>query len=572
MANTTQQEIDTLIQFINDAEDPGTVTNVIVATVLGYLASKINSAASANDLTQLQNTLNTLMSGDATEAIESFQEVISFLEGVTDDTTLTGLLAAINARLTSAETALEGKASLDGDTGAIDYTNVPAFMLNSMGSTLDNADSPSSQRMYVPSAGDWEFLPGTSKIRFHITALTYVDKDPDRRVIYGNKYTGYLYQWKNNQMQQVGGGALPITIANASPADFEIADENGNVLVRFENGHIKTENFDSSSIPAYAVDQALAANSTNPVENRVVTNALGSKADSVTTYTKTQVDNIVVAGQAPLKVLVIGNSYSCDSFGLVPFILKNYGIDIMIGIAYKGGASISQHVSYYNTANAYWYYSINTGNGDTSWAKQTNVKLHDKVIAVDWDIIVMQESHAASTTSETSETPAPFSEVPTLIGKILDDMSKPVMFGWNINHTAYECDQQTRVLDNCKATIDANPIDIVFPYGTAVFDGRTNQTLAAIGDGGNLWNSDKLHLQEGLPVYLANLANVQALFKKFYPRFCVMGDTFVPTVAYRFGDIQDHGEITGVTDANRRLAQKCAVMANKFNFDIKNIS
>ena len=33
-----------------------------------------------------------------------------------------------------------------------------------------------------------------------------------------------------------------------SSADLDIADDNGNVLVRFEDGHIKTKNFDSSVI------------------------------------------------------------------------------------------------------------------------------------------------------------------------------------------------------------------------------------------------------------------------------------------------------------------------------------
>ena len=227
MANLRQQEIDTLIQFINDAEDPGTVTNVMVATILAYLADKINSAASASDLTQLQNTLNTLMSGDATEAIESFQEVISFLSGVTDDETLTGLLVAINTRLTSAETGLSGKASKDSDTGRLVYSQAPTIMLDSMGRDLDNANNPGPVVAYSPRAGHSVFAPTTGKIIYYKTASNYVSRDPDPGLIYGNKITGYLYQWKNNQMQQVGGSVNNLT---SGGEDAALSAEMGKVL------------------------------------------------------------------------------------------------------------------------------------------------------------------------------------------------------------------------------------------------------------------------------------------------------------------------------------------------------
>lgn len=47
----------------------------------------------------LQSTINTLIGGNASEAIESFNEVIGFLAGVRDNDTLTALLDGLNTRL-----------------------------------------------------------------------------------------------------------------------------------------------------------------------------------------------------------------------------------------------------------------------------------------------------------------------------------------------------------------------------------------------------------------------------------------------------------------------------------------
>lgn len=239
----TQAQIDALIQFIDETEDPHSVTNVIVATILAYIADKIKEtatnaalssetidridadtalaaqiqsetterqsadAALSTRIIQLQNALNELMDGDATAAIESFQEVIAFLSGVTDDEKLTGLLNRINNRLTSVETSLSYKASLDRDTGKLDYSLAPTVMLDSMGRALDNANNPGVPVAYVAVVGDTVFNPSTGEIVFYETSQKTVERNPDARLLYGNKNTGYLYQWKNNRMEQVGGGS-----------------------------------------------------------------------------------------------------------------------------------------------------------------------------------------------------------------------------------------------------------------------------------------------------------------------------------------------------------------------------
>lgn len=54
-----------------------------------------------NALTALQQQVNTLVSGDASSAIESFNEIIAFLANVEDTQTLQGIIAGLNQSILS---------------------------------------------------------------------------------------------------------------------------------------------------------------------------------------------------------------------------------------------------------------------------------------------------------------------------------------------------------------------------------------------------------------------------------------------------------------------------------------
>ena len=272
MSNQTQQQIDALIQFINDAEDPGVVTNIVVATVLIYLADKVKTVATTDALstevtslqaadsalseriTTLQTTLNTLMSGNVSNAIESFNEVINFLNEVTDDESLSGLLLQINNNIAT-------KAALDSDTGRLGYSQVPTIMLDSMGFDLDNADDPSTQRQYVSSIGDTTYDPLTGKIVYRKTQNQSVSRNPDARLIYGNRFTGFLYQFTNNAMKIIaggpkesdtGGGSIVTISEDENYVNINIVDNTPALSVSAQNivmgGSTKTATFKVSGV------------------------------------------------------------------------------------------------------------------------------------------------------------------------------------------------------------------------------------------------------------------------------------------------------------------------------------
>ena len=101
-------------------------------TALGNLQTALNTEKSNREgadsslqtaLENLQQQLNTLVGGDASTAIDNFNEVIDFLNGVQDDETLTALMATINEKITALETTVgknEAYIKLATELGYID--------------------------------------------------------------------------------------------------------------------------------------------------------------------------------------------------------------------------------------------------------------------------------------------------------------------------------------------------------------------------------------------------------------------------------------------------------------------
>lgn len=317
-----------------------------------------------------------------------------------------------------------------------------------------------------------------------------------------------------------------------SEEDLTIEDDNNHILVEFSNGHIRTKNFDSRNVPYAEGEQNI-----------------------------------------PLKICVIGNSYSCDSFMYLPFMLKEYGIDIEIGVYFRPAGSLQNQIDEFSTGSYEFFYIDTTK--QTAWKTiSTTFNPQKSILFKKWDIIVIQQSSEASIDLG-NFIPA----ARTLINKIMDSVDYPFKLGWNINinRASSGSDYNTignSILSNIRDTLEREAVDIVFPYGTAIFDARTNPVLASLGDGGNLWANDKVHLQEGLPCYLACLTNMQTLFEYYYPKFSVLNDQTRPndTLVSQWAVKNAQGNCTGISEENCRLAQLCAIIANKYKLEIKPIN
>ncbi len=92
-----------------------------------------------------------------------------------------------------------------------------------------------------------------------IDSIEAFDEDTDYSIGTIIKYDGLLYkfivahtagEWNIEEVEQTNlleATNLPVDVADdIRESDLDITDDNGNVLARFENGHFKTKNFDSS--------------------------------------------------------------------------------------------------------------------------------------------------------------------------------------------------------------------------------------------------------------------------------------------------------------------------------------
>lgn len=101
----------TIVSSKNDAEkaldDAAKATNIASAAQDKAIANAGNITTIAANLEKLKQTVNTLYGQNATDAIESFNEVIDFLAGLKDDESLALLLSDINTRIVAVNTTLE---------------------------------------------------------------------------------------------------------------------------------------------------------------------------------------------------------------------------------------------------------------------------------------------------------------------------------------------------------------------------------------------------------------------------------------------------------------------------------
>lgn len=130
------------------ANDSGYTTSTAVAELLtGYVQKVAGKGLSTEDfttelknklaglnnyddtdiqaaVTSLQNQLDTLLSGNASTAIESFNEIIAFLANVEDSQTLEGIIAGINTTIADVRTSIPTKLSqLTNDDNTVKDAN-----------------------------------------------------------------------------------------------------------------------------------------------------------------------------------------------------------------------------------------------------------------------------------------------------------------------------------------------------------------------------------------------------------------------------------------------------------------
>ena len=291
------------------------------------------------------------------------------------------------------------------------------------------------------------------------------------------------------------------------------------------------------------------------------------------------------------SILVLGNSYTLDSWSYVPYLLKQAGINIKLGLCYIASAGLDTYkgTSYKCGVNANRGFSyIDTSVDGAKWTtvigKSTEVvdgvthylPTGEQCVQYnngDWDIIVLQQT---STSSYIRSSYNGFGSVKSSISETMRAFGKTLntdyIFGFSINHPNGGINNlPTDILLNINELQQSDSdIKIVFPYGTGIVNGRNYQELYEIGYSTfNNMTYDGAHLVGGLPHYLASITIIEALFKKYYNEYglSVADSATIPNIdnswvsSRTFPDNSRASISRGLTDTNISLARLAAVHA-----------
>jgi hypothetical protein len=133
-----------------------------------------------------------------------------------------------------------------------------------------------------------------------------------------------------------------------------------------------------------------------------------------------------------LKILGIGNSYTQDSMWMLYNIYKAENPDkkIVLGIAYYGGCSLAQHVSFLRAnSTEYSYYKLNDdiSAGTGTWKSTKDQTLKAIVENENWDIVTMQQASTYSGIPDTYN-----ADIQTIQSFVCDTLGYTPTFAWNM--------------------------------------------------------------------------------------------------------------------------------------------
>ena len=281
---------------------------------------------------------------------------------------------------------------------------------------------------------------------------------------------------------------------------------------------------------------------------------------------------------AHVNICVLGNSYSNDSFCYVPFILKDYGITCKIHIYYRGSGSLHDLNLQWNDDSPYsiadidgkdhirLHFSIDTRK-DNKWTKDKVLSANDIVSLEKWDFISLQQGGNRAKNIDTY-----YPHLSDIVSKIDSICDYTYNLAWFMAYNGATENENQASLDTQRKIIEREKFDLIFPVATSVFIAQGRSELRDLGESvyKKLYCSDNVHLQEGLPCYLAALTISQSILEYYKPGTNVMGNRIRPTQEWikNINGITPNGSPIGVSEENCEIAQRIAVIANLFKFSV----
>ena len=248
-----------------------------------------------------------------------------------------------------------------------------------------------------------------------------------------------------------------------------------------------------------------------------------------------------------LKILMIGNSFSCDTIHWMYGIAKNVGVEkLLLGNLDSLGFSLSNHLIHAKENAPKHYYHTNS-NG--MWSVQENYLLTDAVSAQNLDFISFQQS------SGSSGQPYSYDVLPELMD-FVRELCPSAKFVWNMTW-AYQVDSTHSAFSNYRndqaymykaitRTVQAKvlpnkDVSLIVPNATSIQNARTSYL-------GDTLTRDGYHLSYDIGRYIAGVTFFHAV-----TGIDVSALTYAPD---------------GVDDNVRKVAIESAINAVKTPYEI----
>lgn len=289
-----------------------------------------------------------------------------------------------------------------------------------------------------------------------------------------------------------------------------------------------------------------------------------------------------------IKVLIFGNSSTYSTWGYAPSLIEEFcpGVKCKVGLLYNSGESFSGHITAFNNDTAYTRYSLFEDGVWTNTADEITGK--NALVSDEWDIIVIQQSNNAMM-SQTGK-----ADADTLCSLISSYIDYPVQIVFSMPMTkGANCSGLSTYYPNISdpeersdaafadfATysedmLEKSYISHIIPCGTAIQNAR-HTSLKTYGTYEYLCDDDVGHLQNGIGVLCASYVAAYKVLEIVGETPKLFGSPLSPTDAWLEEiDLLTktlHGECVGVTNANKILAQRCALQAMKYPYEITAIT
>lgn len=224
----------------------------------------------------------------------------------------------------------------------------------------------------------------------------------------------------------------------------------------------------------------------------------------------------------PLRLLMIGNSFTVDATEWLFNIVESLELDVIIGVAYDSGQSLEG--SYGKLINDEGITSYNKYTKSGGVTKQPGALLKNILTDHDWDVVTFQQVSGSSTDYTTFQPHLTNlkNEVISLTG---DDT---IRFGLHMTWAySYGADMYEGIVNTYKNAMKEMEFDLLIPNGTTIQNARTDEELSNIG---TKLTRDGHHLDEGIGRYLAALTVFESVLVPYYNNINIDSIDFYPNI------------------------------------------